>query len=280
MSYVIGTIYKIYYKLDPTIQYVGSTYYTLTERFDSHLRSYKKYLNGIERGASIYAYFMYFGVDNFEIEKIKDYLVYREDGKDHKHINAYEQLWINKLKCVNIYAAFNPLVKDKRYNAIIDTEKRLKKIANETEQEKAERLEKNRTKYVEKMENETEEQKKERNKIRREKRQNKTEQEKAEELEKNRKKYAEKTEEEKEAILEKERKRYAEKMENETEEEKKARKKKRSEDEAKKRANETAEETAERKRKKKERDAIYRAKKKAEKEAQKNLMANAELKTI
>ena len=72
----------------------------------------------------------------------------------------------------------------------------------------------------------------------------------------------------------------AKKREEETEEEKKERlaneKKKRDE----KLANETEEEKNARLEKNRIRSANYRAKKKAEKEAQKNLMANAELKTI
>jgi hypothetical protein len=32
---------------------------------------------------------------------IKEYQVYADNKKDHKHLEAYEQLWINKIKCVN-----------------------------------------------------------------------------------------------------------------------------------------------------------------------------------
>ena len=109
MTYVIGNVYRIYYKLDPTIQYVGSTYLELSERWRFHMNSYKQYLTSPGRHPTIFPYFRDFGVENFEIEKIKDYLVYRENEKDRKHISVYEQLWINKLKPVNKIHAFNPL---------------------------------------------------------------------------------------------------------------------------------------------------------------------------
>jgi len=118
MSYVIGTIYRIYYKLDPTLEYIGSSYFEVMERWRRHCDSYKRYLSGIGDEIAIYPYFKELGIENFEIIKIKDYLVYREDGQDHKHLSAYEQLWINKLKPVNKVNAFNPLFKNKRYEKI------------------------------------------------------------------------------------------------------------------------------------------------------------------
>ena len=127
MCYVIGTIYRIYYKLDPTIQYVGSTYYSINKRWKQHWQAYKKYLRGQpDNNIAIFAYFSELGVtlegvgQKFEIEKLKDYLVYKddEDERDQKHLHAYEQLWINKLKPVNKLSAFNPLNVNKRYNAL------------------------------------------------------------------------------------------------------------------------------------------------------------------
>ena len=144
MSYVIGTIYKIYYILDPTIMYIGSTYNILDVRFEKHKTQYNKYLKDNKKEYGIFPYFKESDVENFEIIKIKDYLVYRQDEKDHKHINDYEQLWINKLKCVNKYAAFNPLVKDKRYRAITYAENTLKRRENETPEETIVRKQKQR----------------------------------------------------------------------------------------------------------------------------------------
>ena len=150
MSYVIGTIYKIYYKLDPTIQYVGSTYQSIKERWSHHMDIYtKKYTKKI----TIYPYFWDLGVENFEIEKIKDYLVYREDQKDRKHLSVYEQLWINKLKCVNKIAAFNPLRHLKQKIIYMTAEQIEKKnAAQRVENMTAEKIEKtNAKKRVENM---------------------------------------------------------------------------------------------------------------------------------
>ena len=148
MCYVIGTIYKIYYKLDPTIQYVGSTYSSLIDRWKNHKDCYKRYLRGDHSEVTIYPYFTELGgtlqgiSDNFEIEKIKDYIVYRddEDERDRKHLNAYEQLWINKLKCVNKYAAFNPLRYNKRYLKIEKAINARRRNENLTEKQKEARL--------------------------------------------------------------------------------------------------------------------------------------------
>ena len=279
MPYVIGTVYRIYYKLDPNIQYVGSTYSTLTERLEHHLKTYEDYLNGISQGVSICAYFMFLGVDNFEIEKIKDYLVYREHEKDHKHINAYEQLWINKLKCVNERNSFNPLRKNKRYHAIGELINKKKRRKNETPEAKAERLQKDReynAKYRAKRdENETEEERKERLRIIKEKKDeelaNETPEKKAERLrirrEKKDEKLANETPEEKAERLQKNREyqnnRNKDIKENETEEEKKERLRKQNDiatkSRLKKNQNESEEQKKARKQKRREDDAKKRA---------------------
>ena len=106
--YINGHIYRIICLIHPKIQYVGSTFNELRHRWQSHKSDYKKYLNG-GRECAIYPYFEQYGIENFKMIKIKDYIVYAENKKDHKHLSAYEQLWINKLKCVNKNAAFNPL---------------------------------------------------------------------------------------------------------------------------------------------------------------------------
>ena len=228
MSYVIGTIYKIYYKLDPTIVYVGSTYVDILLRFSYHKNSYKMYLDGRSREISIYPYYTIYGHENFEIKKIKDYLVYRENENDRKHISAYEQLWINKLNCVNKKPAFNPLkyfelreynAKRKEDETEEEREERLQKlreysaekIANETEEERAERLQKLREYNDEKIANETEEERAERLEKAKEynakciakKIANETEEETAERLEKQKEVLAQKYQENKEEIAQK-----------------------------------------------------------------------------
>lgn len=86
-----GIVYKIVYKLDTNIIYVGSTFKTLEKRFQGHLR-----LDWIEKKCCIVPYFNQYGRDNFEIVKIKEY-----DVVDTRHLRVYELLWIKKLKSIN-----------------------------------------------------------------------------------------------------------------------------------------------------------------------------------
>ena len=50
---------------------------------------------------SIFPYFEKFGPKNFKIMFIKEYEVC-----DRNHLQAYEQLWMNKIKCINEKSAF------------------------------------------------------------------------------------------------------------------------------------------------------------------------------
>jgi len=103
-----GTIYKIVCKLNDIV-YVGSTFKTLSKRWYVHKHHYKDWLNGKSRKCSIYDSFKKYGIENFKIIEIKKYDVYREYYKDYKHLQSKEQLWINKLKCVNSNCSFNPI---------------------------------------------------------------------------------------------------------------------------------------------------------------------------
>ncbi len=67
--------------------YVGSTLKTLEERFKSH----KSQMDTTSR-----ILLKKYGVNSCNIVLIKEY-----DVVDRKHLEAYEQLWINKLKPVN-----------------------------------------------------------------------------------------------------------------------------------------------------------------------------------
>ena len=113
-----GRIYKIINRFDNDV-YIGSTFNTIKHRWQNHKRDYNSWLNGKHNKCSIYEKFKLLGIDNFKIMLIKEYQVYREHKKDHKHLLVYEQLWINKIKCVNSQCAFNPIPKkerDKLYN--------------------------------------------------------------------------------------------------------------------------------------------------------------------
>ena len=150
MPYAKGTVYRIICINDPKIQYIGSTFNELRWRWQSHKDKYKQYLKG-GKFISIYKYFTKYGLDNFKIIKIKDYLVYRENQRDHKHLSVYETLWCNKIKCINKYIPFNPLKyidNQIRQKKLYDNNKeeinksRREKRANETTEEKKIRLKK------------------------------------------------------------------------------------------------------------------------------------------
>ncbi len=107
-----GTVYKIVCSLDENIIYIGSTFNQLRHRWQQHKDNYKRYLDGKKYNCvSIYPYFEKIGIENFKIMKIKEYQCYREHNKDSKHLHTFEQLWINKTRCVNKISAFNiPIV--------------------------------------------------------------------------------------------------------------------------------------------------------------------------
>jgi len=102
-----GTIYRIICLPEPSIQYIGSTFNQLKQRWSKHKQHYYEYKNGTKSGkCAIVPYFDKYGIDNFKLVKIKDYQVWREHAKDHKHLQIYEQLWIAKTKNVNIQNTF------------------------------------------------------------------------------------------------------------------------------------------------------------------------------
>jgi len=110
MSYSTGNVYKIICKLDSDIVYIGSTFNSLRNRWQTHKQDYKSYLDRKHSCVSIYPYFEKFGIENFKIIRIKEYECYRGNRSDRKHLNVYEQLWISKTKnCVNKVNPFNLL---------------------------------------------------------------------------------------------------------------------------------------------------------------------------
>ena len=108
MTYSTGTVYKIVCSLDENIIYIGSTFNQPRHRWQQHKNNYKKYLDRKKNSyVSIFPYFEKIGIENFKIMKIKDYECYRGNKADSKHLHAYEQLWINKTRCVNKISAFS-----------------------------------------------------------------------------------------------------------------------------------------------------------------------------
>ena len=107
MGYKIGKVYRITKNDDPNINYVGSTFTTLRQRWNIHKKN----------DCSIKKYFDEYGIDKFKIILIKEYEVFAENQKDTKQLRAYEQLWINKFRlkdcCINKYDAIGLLSKEK-----------------------------------------------------------------------------------------------------------------------------------------------------------------------
>jgi hypothetical protein len=100
MVYKFGKIYRIVCLSNPEIQYVGATVRALRLRWLTHVND-SKHSNRLGH-CSIAKYINQFGKKDFKILLIKEYKVCAEHNKDHTHLSAYEQLWINKLKCINI----------------------------------------------------------------------------------------------------------------------------------------------------------------------------------
>ena len=97
-----ATVYRIVCLSHPEVQYVGSTFNKLRHRWATHKCMFKRWLEGKGRCVSIYPYYKQYGIENFKLIKIKDYRVCAEHKKDRRHLDVYEQLWINKLNCVNV----------------------------------------------------------------------------------------------------------------------------------------------------------------------------------
>jgi len=107
MNLIEGTVYRIICLPNPNIQYVGSTFNSLRQRWQGHKGDYKYFVKGnSESFMSLYPYYDKYGIENFKMVKIKSYFVCAENKKDHKHLSTYEQLWINKIKCVNKQSCF------------------------------------------------------------------------------------------------------------------------------------------------------------------------------
>ncbi|DBA04771.1 TPA: hypothetical protein N0F65_004408 [Lagenidium giganteum] len=79
----IGRIYKIICTQSDHV-YVGSTFNTIRDRFHGHKGDYAKWMKGKYHDIAIFPYFK------------QEYSVV-----DRAHLEAYEQLWISKLTCVN-----------------------------------------------------------------------------------------------------------------------------------------------------------------------------------
>jgi hypothetical protein len=137
-SHKIGRVYRIVCLCDPAIQYVGSTFNQLRHRFMSHKRGFKEWIkNGnTSSTVSIFTYFEKHGIENFRMILIKEYNVYANHVKDSKHLHAYEQLWINKLKCINKIAAFGIDCLIRKSTQRVNSKSEYDKLYNATHKER------------------------------------------------------------------------------------------------------------------------------------------------
>ncbi|GMF64051.1 unnamed protein product [Phytophthora fragariaefolia] len=87
---MLGKNYKIIHN-QSNIIYIGSSFNELKGKFAQHKADYKR-----KHRIPIYEYFEQNGIENFKIVLIKEYEVV-----DRRHLEVYEQLWINKLKPIN-----------------------------------------------------------------------------------------------------------------------------------------------------------------------------------
>jgi len=106
-----GIIYKIYHKTIKNLVYIGSTICRLSTRWKRHKISFSNWNNGyIKNKCSICPFFQEHGVKNFKCVILQKYKIL-----DAKHLNVYEQLWMNKIKNVNKNSVFNPTKFYKKY---------------------------------------------------------------------------------------------------------------------------------------------------------------------
>jgi hypothetical protein len=92
---MIGRVYKIVNE-DESICYIGSTTQPLNLRWAAHVSCFKLWEKGEYATVSIYPYFKEQGLVNFSMKLLNAYEV-----ADRRHLDAYEQLWINKVKSIN-----------------------------------------------------------------------------------------------------------------------------------------------------------------------------------
>jgi hypothetical protein len=146
-----GHIYMIFTPLDNSFSYIGSTFNRIHKRFQGHKAQFNSWVkdknNKKIKKCAIFKYFEKYGIENFKIILIKSYNVVRINQKDHKHLHAYELLWINRSKnCVNELLPFNPL---KKLEYKEQKKKYYKENKNKLAEQQKEYSEKNKEKIAE-----------------------------------------------------------------------------------------------------------------------------------
>ena len=116
--YITGIIYKIVYKYNTDLCYIGSTFKTLEQRMTKHKSQYKYFKQGIYNSHyRIYDLFDKYGTEDFMIFELRKYKIHNINTDSNRiQLVAYEQLWINKerynnTKLLNITPCYNPIRK-------------------------------------------------------------------------------------------------------------------------------------------------------------------------
>jgi hypothetical protein len=95
MATRMGHIYRIQH-VESDVCYIGSTFNVLKQRWFQHKSAFKAWTKGETCGASIYHHMAIHGLDKYKMMLVKSYEVI-----DRKHLEAYESLWIKKLRACN-----------------------------------------------------------------------------------------------------------------------------------------------------------------------------------
>lgn len=100
---MIGHIYRIQHT-QSNLVYIGSTFNEIKYRWQQHKCMFNKWNenNDTECCATIYPHMKEFGIDQFKCFLVKSYEVV-----DRNHLEAYETLWIRKLKGCNKFTPFS-----------------------------------------------------------------------------------------------------------------------------------------------------------------------------
>jgi hypothetical protein len=106
-------VYKIVCAADPEWCYVGSTFKSLRRRCSEHKSNFRRWEQGDKNlTCTCFPHFAEYGLESHSIELIKEYQVIRTGPNDHKHLDLFETLWIDRVKgCCNKHRPFNPLKK-------------------------------------------------------------------------------------------------------------------------------------------------------------------------
>jgi hypothetical protein len=95
MSYKTGRVYKVIASQGNEC-YAGSTFDQLRSRLFQHKKDYKRWKEGKDRFCKVFHLFDKYGIETCTILLICEYPV-----NDRKQLQAYEALWIGKLRPIN-----------------------------------------------------------------------------------------------------------------------------------------------------------------------------------